>query len=182
MKKPIYSRVDADLYGKVQEYSQTSGQTLSSAVESLLAQGLSALDAKARGDTIQKELAIVKDEVQKLRQERGDLQGKLQVCQKNESLALAARQQAESLKTQFEQMLSLGVATCGRQGCGQTWRLYDVWHHQCPKCGNMYAKLLDHYTPSPTPGESLRDVLAVVGGATALVGLLTAISANDDRA
>ncbi len=182
MKKPIYSRVEEDIFEKVQEYGQASGQTLSSAVESLLGHGLSTVEAKTRADAIQKELTVVKDEIQKLRQERGELQGKLQVCQKNESLALAARQQAESVKAQFEQILSLGVATCGRQGCDQIWRLYDVWRHQCPRCGNTSAKLLAHYTPAPTTSENLRDVLAVVGGATALVGLLKAISGDNDTA
>jgi hypothetical protein len=179
VKKSIYSRVDEDLYVKVQEYSRVSIQTLSAAVENLLVQGLSATNDKALVDRLEKELAILKQENQKFQHEKGDILAKLQVCQKNESLALTARNQAVAVKTQFENILSGGVAKCGQQGCGQIWRLYDVWHHQCPKCGSTAAKLLDHYTPPLTTGENIRDVLAVVGGAAALVGLLSAISGSD---
>ena len=179
MKKPVYARIDDEIHKKVQQFGEQTGQTVSAAVEHLVSQGLSAVEAQAQAERLRKDLASVKEELQKLRQERSDLLGQLQVCHKNASLALAARSQAELVKSQFEQILLVGVAICGRQECGQTWRLYDVWRRQCPSCGNSAAKLLPQYAPPPTPGENVRDLLAVVGGAAALIGLLNAISGNN---
>ncbi len=150
--------------------------TLSATLEKLAEQGLSAIEEDNQTQALSKEVAILKDENIKLREEKAGLSSKLQICQKNESLSIAARHQAESNKTQFEQILGVGVAICGRAGCNQTWRLYDVWRHQCPKCGNSTAKLVTEYTPA---GDNVRDILAVVGGATALVALLNAIVGND---
>lgn len=181
MRKSVYTRIEEDILRKVREYAKSSGLTLSATLEDLVARGLLNLEASAKVERAERDLASLKDETQQLRQEKGELVGRLQVCQKNESLALAARQQAELVKSQFEQILLVGVATCGRQGCGQTWRLYDVWRHQCPRCGNATAKLLTDYTPPLTTGEGIRDVLAVVGGATALVGLLKAMSGGGEE-
>ena len=182
MRKSVYSRVDEDLYEKVREFSKTSSQTLSAALENLVLKGLSETDTKERVEHLEKEALELRKETQKLQQEKGELLGKLLVCQKNEKLAVTARDQAELIKTQFEQILSIGVATCGGQGCTQIWRLYDIWRHQCPACGNSSAKLLTHYAPTPTVRENARDVLAIVGGVTALVGLLNVISGSNDKA
>jgi hypothetical protein len=179
MKKTVYARVEEGLYNKLQDYSKTSAMTVSASLEQLVERGLSAIETGNQLEALAKEASALKDEVQKLREERTDISSKLQICQKNESLAIAARHQAESIKTQFEQILGIGVAVCGRAGCGQTWRLYDVWRHQCPKCGNSTAKLVTDYTPA---GDNVRDILAVVGGATALVALLKAIGGNDSVA
>ena len=176
MKKAVYARIEEGLYKKIQEYKNISATSVSATIEQLVEQGISATEAKDQVEGLTKELDSLKEETQKLREEKADLLSKLQICQKNESLAIAARHQAESIKTQFEQILGVGVASCGRTGCNQTWRLYDVWLHQCPKCGNSTAKLLTDYSPA---GENVRDIFAVVGGATALVALLKAIGGDE---
>lgn len=182
MRKAVYARLDEETCARVAEHGRAVGQTVSAAIEDLVTLGLAHLTTTDAVQSLEKQLALINNELQTLRQERAALNGALQVSQKNESLARAAREQAELVKSQFEQMLSIGVATCGNAGCQGVWRLYDVWRHQCPLCGSTGAKLLDHYTPAPTPAETLRDVLAVVGGTTALIGLLKAISDGGDVA
>ena len=182
MKRPAYSRLDEEVYDEVKRYSVSSGRTISAAMEELVSQGLIRAREGDVREALEKNLAKGTGQLQKLEQERADLVARLQICEKNESLARTARQQAELVKNQLEEMLSLGVAQCGTQGCQQVWRLYDVWRHQCPLCGGMAARLLEHYTPVPTTGEAVRDVLAVVGGATALVGLLNAMSGGTEIA
>ena len=151
-------------------------------MEELVSEGLVRSRERDVMKALEKQSAKDKGQLQKLEQEKANLVARLQIGQKNESLAWTAREQAELVKEQLEAMLSLGTAQCGEHDCQQVWRLYDVWRHQCPRCGGMTARLLVHYTPPPTTGEGVRDVLAVVGGATALVGLLKAMSGGADMA
>lgn len=180
MKNPIYARIEDSLHQKVKHLSEETGETISAVIEGLIIRGISDIGAKEASKVCEAELAQLKEGLRILEQERAGLLAKTTVSEKNESLARSAREQAEIAKFQFEQMLNAGAAVCGQPKCGQTWRLYDVWRHHCPFCGETTAKLINDYTPAPTVGEGARDVLAVVGGVTALVALLKAMGGGNE--
>ena len=182
MKRPVYSRLEQNKIVKVQEFAESSGQSTSAALEELVSRGLTDLESGGKLEPLEQELSTTKEELQKLRQRDIELAGRLEVCQKNESLAHSAQQQAEANESQFRQILAVGVATCGRKGCAQLWRLYDVWLHRCPKCGNPTANLLPHYKPAPSGSENAKDLLAVVGGVAAVAAILKAMGGESDKA
>lgn len=180
MKKPVYARIEDTVHQRLKALSEGLGESVSSVMERLIIRGLSDIDTEESSKSSEAELAKIKEYSHLLEQQRANLLAKVLVSEKNESLARSAREQAELAKSQFEQMLTVGVASCGRQSCSQIWRLYDVWRHQCPKCGGAAAKLLNDYSPAPTVREGARDVLAVVGGVTALVALLKAMGGGNE--
>ena len=180
MKVSVYSRLEQDQVAKVRQFAESSGQSVSAALEKLVSRGLTDLESGGKLEPLEQELDTTKEELQKLRHRDTELAGRLEVCQKNESLAHSAQQQAEANEAQFREILAVGVATCGRKGCAQLWRVYDVWLHRCPKCGNPTANLLPHYKPAPIGSENARDLLAVVGGVAAVAAILKAIGGTSD--
>jgi len=180
MKHPVYARIEDSVIQRLKLLGEEFGESVSSIIENLVIRGLSVIDTEDSSKSSEAELAQLKESSRVLEQEQANLRAKVVVSEKNESLARSAREQAELTKSQFEQMLGVAAAKCGRPKCSQVWRLYDVWHHQCPKCGGSTAKLLSDYAPAPTVGEGARDVLAVVGGVTALVALLKAMGGGSE--
>ena len=187
--KAVYARFQTELHEKVKAYSDTTGQSISAAVEDLVQRGLGQLSSEGLTDTLQKEMTELKDKVQNLEKERATLLGSLEACKAKESIAIAAQSHAAELQKetenqmhQIEQLrnyLLTPVAVCGK--CKTQLRLFDIGQRKCAYCGAWSMEWLPEYKVPPTTWEVIRDGVAVVGVSAVVVALLNALSGEQQK-
>lgn len=187
--KAVYARIQTELHEAVKTYADTTGQSVSSAVEDLIERGLGQLSSEGLAETLGRELAEVKDKVQDLEKERARLQGSLEACRAKESIAMTAQSHAASLQQeteaqrgQIEQLrdyLLTPVAMC--RNCQTQLRLFDVGQRRCPYCNAWNVDWLPGYRVPQTTWETIRDGAAVVGAAAIVVALLNALAGGQQR-
>lgn len=187
--KAVYARLQTELHEKVNAYADTTGQSISAAVEDLVQRGLGQLSSEGLTETLQNEVTELKDKVQELEKERVTLQGSLEAYRAKESIAIAAQshatalqQETETQRSQIEQLrnyLLTPVAVC--RNCHTQLRLFDVGQRKCAYCSGWSMDWLPEYTVPPTTWEIIRDGAAVVGVTAVVVALLNALSGGQQR-
>lgn len=151
MGHAMHTRLDDEARDKLIKFAGLNNVSRSAAIAELISHGFDHVENCA---STEKELAKFQQLFFESERKLTDATAEARICLRNERLAKEAQRQAETNKAQFEEILSLQVATCS--SCNCNCRIYDVWMHRCPSCGNPTATLLDHYQPAKTPAEGVR--------------------------
>ncbi|RJO63073.1 MAG: hypothetical protein C4542_00765 [Dehalococcoidia bacterium] len=181
--KAVYTRLQPELYNKVKAFSAKTNQSMSSTIENLLDVGLKETGIKLQAETLEKEIAGLREKYQKSETDKASALGQLEACKMRESIAMAAQSHAAALQqetdaqkqriSQLTNYLSTYVATC--LTCHTQLTLLDVGQRRCPNCGDRKPELLPEFKAPQTPWEIIREPLAVTGATAIVVALLNAL-------